>query len=212
MTHTSTTALNQLTRKPAPPSNSRPIEHQHPRHGRQQCSHPTQETARALERHPPKHLHRDQREKRPHDIATETLRRDRRARVHTIGISEVVKHRQVDREDADGRAANCTHRRDPVHAAELGPAEPEEADGQEDGFDAGEVEAALGGGGQFAGRVAQGELFLVDGDDGGDEGASDDGSVDGADGGGGGEGVGVVGAEDEGDGGELEVEDSGERD
>lgn len=88
---------------------------------------------------------------------------------------------------------------------ELRPAEPEESDGEEDALDAGEVEPAFRGGGEFAGRVAPGEAFLVDGDEGGDEGADTSGGVDGADGG---NGEGVIGAEDEGKGFELEVEHS----
>lgn len=43
---------------------------------------------------------------------------------------------------------------------EAGPAEPEEADGEEGAFDATEVEAAFRGGGEFA--VVAGDFFLVD--------------------------------------------------
>jgi len=56
-----------------------------------------------------------------------------------------------------------------VGGGEAGPAEPEEADGEEGAFDAAEVEAAFRGGGEFA--VVAGDFFLVDAKDCGEEGS-----------------------------------------
>ena len=48
-----------------------------------------------------------------------------------VDVRQVVEDRQVDDEDADLRAADRQNRDDPWDAAGGGPAEPEEADGEE---------------------------------------------------------------------------------
>lgn len=77
-----------------------------------------------------------------------------------VRISQVVECRQVDGEDAHRGAADGQRGHDPGDGGEGGPAEPEEADGEEDGFDADEVQAAFGGGGEFS--EAGCDFFLPD--------------------------------------------------
>jgi len=131
------------------------------------------------------------------DIPAETLRRECRAGVPVIRVCEVIERRQIDCENTDCRDADgdCGH--DPVHVAEARPAEHEEADGHARALDAGKVQAALWRVGEFA--VLAREFFLVDGEDGCEDGGGAHGGED---------GVGllqaeaVVGLEDERDGGE----------
>lgn len=86
-----------------------------------------------------------------------------------VRISQVVEDGEIDGEDAHGGAPDCDCRADPVDVWEGGPAEPEQADGHEDAFEADEVEARFGGAGEEV--EAAGDLFLVDADDGDEEGA-----------------------------------------
>lgn len=125
----------------------------------------------------------DEREDTPKDVATEGLGRERRTGVAVVGVSQVVEGSQVDGVDAHRRAADGQRGDDPGDGAELGPAEPEEADGEEHRLDAGEIQASFGtrevdapsyaagvldvlpGGGEVAAQDA----VLVDGEHGGDD-------------------------------------------
>lgn len=89
-----------------------------------------------------------------------------------VHVRQVVERRKVDGEDADCRAADAQRGHDPRHRGRRGPAEPEQTHGHEDRFQADEVEAALGARGDQA--EAAGELFLVDCEEYGDDGADAD--------------------------------------
>lgn len=117
-----------------------------------------------------------------------------------IRVCEVIESRQIDCENADCRNADGDRGDDPVYVAEARPAEHEEADGHTRALHAGKVQAALWRIGELA--VLARNLFLVDGEDGCEDGGSAHGRED---------GVGllqaeaVVGLEDERDGGEGQV-------
>lgn len=78
------------------------------------------------------------------DVAAETLCRQRTARIAMIHISQVIERRQVHGINAHRREPDPETRHDPVHVAELRPAEPEEPDGEERGLDACEIQADFG--------------------------------------------------------------------
>lgn len=84
-----------------------------------------------------------------------------------IRIGKVVEDGQVDGEDTHGRASDgqCGH--DEWDRGVGCPAEPEEADGHEGGFDAGEVQSCFGGCGEEV--VSRGDLVLADAEEGCDD-------------------------------------------
>lgn len=58
-----------------------------------------------------------------------------------VDVGEIVEHSQVDGEDADLGAAESENWHDGGDGREGCPAEPEETDGQQSAFDAGEVQS-----------------------------------------------------------------------
>lgn len=77
-----------------------------------------------------------------------------------IGIGEIVEGSKIDGIYTHGSAGDGHGGYDPVNGVEVRPSEPEEADGQESGFDAGEVETAFGGG-EVDGSADAAEVFDV---------------------------------------------------
>ena len=62
-----------------------------------------------------------------------------------IRVGEIVEGREIDAVDTHCGAGDCESGYNPGDGGELGPSEPEETDWEESGFDAGEIEAGLGG-------------------------------------------------------------------
>lgn len=93
-----------------------------------------------------------------------------------VHVRQVIEDGKVDGEDAHGGAPDAQRGHDPRDVREGGPAEPEEARGHEDGFEADEVEAGFGGGFVFAFEVEkwEDEFLLVDCEEGCDDGADAD--------------------------------------
>ena len=65
-----------------------------------------------------------------------------------VRVGQVVEHGQVDGENAHGGATDGQRGHDVWHGRRGCPAEPEQADGHEGGFNAREVQSALGCRGQ----------------------------------------------------------------
>ena len=118
-----------------------------------------------------------------------------------VGIGEVIEDGEVDGENTHGGTGDGQGRQDPMLGGERSPAEPEEADGHEGALDAAEVQSTFGGGRHLA--VVAGDFLLVDAQERGEGGADAHGGEDGA-------GLlqreGVVGAEDQRDGAEGQVQ------
>lgn len=53
-----------------------------------------------------------------------------------IGIGQIIKHRQIDREDPNGDASDCKTGHDPVYRGEGCPPEPEHARRHQNRLDA----------------------------------------------------------------------------
>ena len=164
-----------------------------------------------------KHLHRHQGENAAEHVPAETLGRERGARVAVVGVGKVVEGGEIDGVDAHGGAADGESGHDPRDRGELGPSEPEEAEGEEGRFETSEVETRFGGGevdgateaggvfglGAAGDEVVREDAVLVAGEDRGEDGADHHGGEDGV---GVFEGEVVRGFEDEGDGAEGEVQ------
>lgn len=160
-----------LTGDPAPLPDPRTQKNQHPRDNGQQCTHSPQQTRRARRAQPPEHRLRKQRKDGREHIPAEALGRQGRGRVAVVDVSKIIEDSQINGEDADLGATKGKRGYDPRHAGEGRPAKPEEAEGQEGRFDAGEVEAPFRRCREVL-PVTPGDFFLVDAEDGAEDGAN----------------------------------------
>lgn len=193
---------SQLTRPPDPP----PIIIQHKRNRNKPHTQEAQQATRPP--HPELMVHRirEQRKRRPERTPHQIIPRKHAGDILRIRIPQVRQHghEEQKRAHAEERTADDGH--DPMHARPRRPAEPEEADGDEEGADEGRLQADLGPqlalGVELRFHVA---VIVVEkgnhGDDGADEDA-DEGETLGA------EGEAVDADEDDGKGFEPEVEEA----
>lgn len=77
-----------------------------------------------------------------------------------IGVGQIIKGCEVDREDAHGCASHCNRWDDPRNGGVGRPSEPEQTDWHEQGLDADEVEPSLSGFGESEEALC--DAFLVD--------------------------------------------------
>lgn len=100
-------------------------------------------------------------------VLTARLCGNRRTGKTMIRISQIVKDRQINGQDAHGGTADSQSRSDPMHRRIRGPSEPEQAGGHEHCLDTGEIETFLWGVGKL--HESADDSFLVDTDEGGDD-------------------------------------------
>jgi len=136
-------ASHNLTRELGPGPNLRSIKHKHPRNNGQQRPNPTQQRTRLRK---PQIFEQRRRHKREHTaehIPTAALRRQRTARVAMICVCEIIEGREVDGIDPHCSAADCERWDDPRYGVELGPSEPEKANGKQRTLYASEIQPPL---------------------------------------------------------------------
>ena len=136
-------SFHHLARDPTPSPNPRSIKHKNPRNNRERDTDPPQQASSPLKRQRAENGIREERRRGRATAAAERLGRDGRAGIAAVGVGEVVEHGEIDGEDAEGDAADGEGWDDPVDRGKLGPAEPEEPDGEERALEACGVETAF---------------------------------------------------------------------
>ena len=188
------------------PPNPSPIIIQHERNRNERNAQKPQQATRPPNTQLMIHRIREQRKRRPERTPHQIIARKHAGDIFRIRIPKVRQHGHKEQESAhaEERTANDGH--DPMHTRTRRPAEPEEADGDEEGAHEGRLQADLRA--QLALRVELGfdvAAVVVEEGDHGDEGAdedADEGETFGA------EGEVVGGDEDDGEGFEPEVEEA----